>query len=720
VPARSLRLLPLAAAAVVAACTAPRPEDDAAQATCTPRASAVHEARVAAALRSGRDRWGEQLIASRNGPTYTVAVRRVQPLLFARAPQGRSLTGSGVYYLPLAMPRDDHGARGAFLHVADGSEILARRWTGPSIAISVGPEGGERYGSCLARLTPARLANGWLPILQTGYRDAARGTYTQESFTARVNGRLAGFVRLTASAPASVELRVGSLSIAVPRGATRTLHVRWSPPGQPTEVDTASYATARASVGAYWRERLAEGVQLELPEARVENAARALLVQALVHASRYSYGNPYEQFSFPETVDMARVVAEYGFHDLSREMLRAALPARPRPYPNWKRGEKLLGFASYHELYRDRATLLRATPTLRRFLAILEQELQPNGLLPRERYSSDIAEQVYGLHAQATVWQGLREIARAWSRTGQRELAVRARRLAARLGNGLRRAIRSSQRPLEDGSLFVPMRLLDGVAPYEMVTESREASYWNLVAPYALASGIFPPSSREARGVLRYLRLHGARFLGLVRSAVFVLYGADSDVATTGVNPVYGNNESRFLAAMDEPDRLTLSLYGQLAAGMTRNTFVGGEGTSVAPVDGAHFRTTYLPPNAAANSTFLETLRLLLVHERANALELAFATPRTWLAAGRRISVRGFPTHFGPVSFAIDAGASSLRVRVEVPSRTPPGRLRLRLRLPAGQRIGRVTPPRPVDARTQTIDLSGLRGIVELEVGRSR
>ena len=49
----------------------------------------------------------------------------------------------------------------------------------------------------------------------------------------------------------------------------------------------------------------------------------------------------------------------------------------------------------------------------------------------------------------------------------------------------------------------------------------------------------------------------------------------------------------------------------------------------------------YLPPNGAADAAFLETLRLMLVHETRDAdgrpvgLRLAEATPRAWLAAGR-------------------------------------------------------------------------------------
>src|SRR5439155_14266671 len=117
-------------------------------------------------------------------------------------------------------------------------------------------------------------------------------------------------------------------------------------------------------------------------------------------------------------------------------------------------------------------------------------------------------------------------MATAWERTGQRSLGLTCRRLAARLGPALRRAVRASQRRLPDGSLFVPVRLLDGEQPYGSVTGERLGSYWNLVMPYALASGLFAPGSAEARGILRYMELHGARLLGLVRAGAYALYGS--------------------------------------------------------------------------------------------------------------------------------------------------------------------------------------------------
>jgi hypothetical protein len=636
---------------------------------CPQRSSPAYTAQVDRALRSGTDIWGK------GEPSYARLVRHLHPLRFALGRGGTKLTASGVYYLPFAMPGGPHGAGSVMLHVADGSQLISQRSGGPSVFVTVG---GRRFGSC-----GATLAEGWLPILETH-----DGSYRQESFAARAGGGLASFVRIDGP-----RIRIGTVA------GSGTVYARWSG-GRVVRIDAAAYDATRASVVDYWRQRLAAGAEVVVPDARVMNAERALLVQNLSLTWRYSIGNPYEEFSFPEGIDAAEVLAEWGFPDVSAAILRTSLTRAPNPYPSWKMGEKLLGSATQYRLAGDRAYIRHATPALRGYLGTLERKLGPNGLLARERYSSDIPDPVYGLHAQAIVWQGLRLMAGVWAETGQPALAARSRTLASRLERGLRRAVRASERRLPDGALFLPARLLDDETAYRSLTQERAGSYWNLVAPYALQSGLFPPSSPEARGALRYLLTHGSRLAGLVRAGAYALYGRDARFPTGGTDQVYGKSVSRFLADMHEPEQLALSLYGQLALGMTPDTFVAGEAASVAPLRRQWYRSMYLPPNGAANGSFLETLRLLLVHETADGLELAWSTPRAWLAPGKRIEVRDLPTSFGPVSFAIDAR----HVSVDLPPRAPRS-VELRLRLPGS---------------TRTLDLSGLRGHVEKGVGAAR
>ena len=721
-----------------------------------PRATAAHTSRVERALRTRHDVWGNALLGAPDGPSYDAARRLLPPLLYARAPGKRALTESGVYYVPFGQPLGVRGAGSVALHVADGSQVIAERVGGRRLTILVGAKGRERYGSCVSRLGHARLAGGYLPILSTTYTDAARVRYRQESFAAQTSetGSLVSFVRLDVDARRAATKRVqlrlkpsvrqlrqvlafsgggavkrSVLTYRIRRGTKRTIYLAWInyPGGRTLAVDAARYDRARRAVSAYWNGRLQEGTQITVPEQRVDDAYRNVLIQNLLLTWRYSIGNPYEQFSFPEGVDVAEVMGELGYAGVARSILRTSLTRKDVPYPNWKAGKRLIGSALHYRLTRDRAYVDGATPTLRRYVDELGRQIGDGGtgLLGRERYSSDIDEQVLGLHSQATVWQGLEAMGRVWAETGNAELARRCETLAELLEAGLRRAVASSQRRLGDGSLFVPARLLDREPAYGSLTEARLGSYWNLVMPYALASGIFAPGSLEATGILKYMLRHGSRLAGVVRAGAYALYEQPA-FPVSGTDQVYGTNVARFLADGDAADQLVLSLYGSLALAMTPNTFVSGEAASVAPLAGRHFRSMYLPPNGASNAAFLQTLRSLLVHETRDAdgaptgLELAFATPRPWLRVGRRIAVRRAPTSFGPVTYSLEARSDTIRAIVEPPARPAPKTLKLRVRLPRGQRVEAVTvngsPLEPPEGeRTgETIDLSGLAGRLEV------
>ncbi|HYK07859.1 MAG TPA: hypothetical protein VEW11_08795, partial [Gaiellaceae bacterium] len=723
-----------------------------------PRASAGHTSRVERALRTHHDLWGNALLGAPDGPSYEAAKRLLPPLLYARAPGKKALTESGVYYLPFGQPLGARGAGSVALHVADGSQVIAERIGGRRLTLFVGAKGRERYGSCLARLGQARLAAGYQPIMSTTYADAARVRYRQESFAAQTSetGSLVSFIRLDIDArrasAKTVQVRLkpsvrklrsvlafsrggtvkrSVLTYRIKRGARRTVYLAWlNYPGRQTlAIDAARYERARRAVIAYWNGRLSEGTQIVVPERRVNDAYRNLLIQNLLLTWRYSIGNPYEQFSFPEGVDVAGVLGELGYASVARSIMRTSLTRKDEPYPNWKMGMRLVGSALHYRLTRDRAYVDGATPVLSRYVEELGRQIgaSGSGILGRERYSSDIPEQVLGLHSQASVWQGLRAMGRVWAETGSAELGRRCEALAKRLEAGLRRAVASSQRRLGDGSLFIPAQLLDREPAYASLTEARLGSYWNLVMPYAFASGLFAPDSPEAAGALRYMLRHGSRLLGLVRAGAYALYERPV-YPVSGTDQVYGINVARFLADTDAADQLVLSLYGSLAVGMTPNTFVAGEAASVAPLRGSHFRAMYLPPNGASNAAFLQTLRSLLVHERRNAegaptgLELAFATPRPWLRAGRRITVRAAPTSFGPVSYSLVARADTISATVEPPARPAPKTLKLRVRLPRGQRVEAVTVNgEPLELPSgerlgETIDLSGRAGRVEVVV----
>jgi hypothetical protein len=700
---------------------------------CTPGASHAYAHGVGMATRSRRDVWGEKLLASRGGPTYDAAAKLLAPLVYATQRGRRPLTQSHVYYLPLAYPTDVYAPATFALHVADGSQIITRRVDGPSLTIFVGRTGHERYGSCLARTTLATLADGYLPIVETAYTDANGVSYTQESFAGRIAGArsIVSFVHLTvdaSKAKAGAVVRFAAsdprrllsddpASLHVARGETTEVYAGWAhqlPLLQPVHVNERTYDRARAGVVAYWNRRLAEGAQIVVPEDRVMNAERAVLVQQLVQSWRYSVGNPYEELSFAEALDTAQVMAEYGYPTTADGILRIALDRLPQRFSSWRAGELLLAAATNYDLFRDRKALTRETPDLATTVETLAGRQLTDGdaagRLQPEPLSSDRSGAVDGIPAQLVAWQGLSAISRVWSVTGHSELAARAGAIAVRLEHALRPAVRAAEVRMPDTSLFLPATLTDPSRPYPRITSTRDGSYWNLVMPYAFASGFFAPGGGEAEGILRYLSLHGSRLAGVTRADAHIAYGRN--IVGDGLGEVYVLNQSRFLADNDQPDQLTLTLYGMLAAGMTRDTFVSGEAVSLLPVGTAYYRTMYMPPNLGANSSFLETLKLLLVHERRGphgaprGLDLAFSTPRAWLADGATIEVKRLRTSFGPVSLSLVRTGKTIRIDVSDPKAPEPARLRLRL--PSGQRVLRVrlgARRLHVDQRTSTVTL---------------
>jgi hypothetical protein len=146
-------------------------------------------------------------------------------------------------------------------------------------------------------------------------------------------------------------------------------------------------------------------------------------------------------------------------------------------------------------------------------------------------------------------------------------------------------------------------------------------------------------------------------------------------------------------AALRRDDRghALVGFYGQLAQGMTRDTFLGCEGSRFFHGD-RHGRSFYLPPNSASNAMFLTTLRYLLIQDwdanddgRPDTLRLLYGAPERWLRDGAVLEVESAPTMFGPVSLRVESRLSRgevLATLVAPPHR--PDHFQLRLPLPAG------------------------------------
>jgi hypothetical protein len=353
-------------------------------------------------------------------------------------------------------------------------------------------------------------------------------------------------------------------------------------------------------------------------------------------------------------------------------------------------GHKLQLLTHYYWVTRD-AIYVRQKEAFWQGVAdfIVSSRRTPNGLLPPDRYAGDINQDVYALNSNANCWRGLHELAAALVDLGERD---RAKRLAAE-AKAFREAILAATAKSERRDVqppFIPNALFGAEQPYETLTATRLGSYYDLMAPYIIGSGVFGPGSERETWMIEYLRQHGGIALGMIRSTP---HRGEFD-KQPGVNVLYGLRHMLALLRRDDREHALIGFYGQLAQGMTRHTFIGAEGTRF--LHGDRFgRSMYLPPNSASNAMFLTTLRYLLIQDwdldddgKPDTLRLLYGAPGAWFRDGAVVNVERAPTAFGEVSFRVESRLrrGEVLLEMEAPVRRPDTWL-VRLPLPPGWRV---------------------------------
>lgn len=679
-------------------------------------------------IKAKTDILGEAAQRQTDGPSYEFFADAMPPLRYVNA-------AFRHYPIVLAAPRNGCKAR----LVSNGSAVNAQgvhqSWpdVGFPVHFHVGPEEAA-FGDDLARLDGPRLADGYLPIVEMSYRDA-NATYQQEVFVGVGPGladhgvvwvrfRLAAgqegkvVARVTPPAPLrlvggrlcnereEVALSVGpnwqwdpatqTLSAALGSDREAVLAVCSAPVPEssagPLAASGDAHRAQRERCVAVWQELLGQGVTLQTPEAVVNNAWRATTAASFAVITgdtvNYSAGNAYETEYITEGSRTVGALMLFGFFDQSRPMVLSLLDHDIRDHKYAVTGWKLRTLAHTYWLTRDadfvRANRHRWGPLLKLILDDLDPQ---TGLTPKDFYASDIPKPVWNLKTNANCWCALRGMAAVLRDMGEpnSELEERARQYRQAIFEAVDKNVYRDVDPP-----FVPNTLLDGIEkPYESLTESCTGSYWCLVANDMLGTGVFDARPEIAGWILDTLHRRGGVCMGMLRfdqhSGLFANGRGVDDNYTTGY--------VLHLLRHDDVDRALVSFYGKLAQGFTRDTFVGGEGTSLDPLD-AWGRPMYLPPCTAGNAFYLWTLRNLLVQDwdtdddgAPDTLRLLHAVPSRWLAEGAAIQFENAPTAFGPLSLKTESRLAEgcWLARIDLPPRQHRKTL-LRARLPDGWR----------------------------------
>lgn len=723
------------------------------------------------ALAARRDVWGEAAMAQPNGASYEFFA----PLL----PPPRYVNADFRHY-PIVLSAPNAPVKARLISNGSGVNLRggARSWNdnGTPFTFRVGPDE-LIFGTFPARTGEPTLADGYLPIVEIRYQHISpiqsEGAvpltqvrpqrppeiYTLEAFASTDPAHVEHgvvFVKFAlaqgTSGTVSVDLDVksglrfadGKLTNATGEllaafdsnwrwerdGArarlTRTNHVTLAIATKPFAAATAAslqfdYAAQRAACVATWRSVLATGANVETPEPLVNNAWRHLLIQnfSLISGDRmhYSSGNQYNQIYIGEGSDTIQALMNWGYAGDMRRLMLPLFDQTRRGLEYHQAGFKLMNVCRHYwhspnpDLVRELRPRWEKEATL-----LVEGRTGPHGLYPAERYAGDISTPAQSVNVNAHAWRAIRDLSAVLADIGETAEAGRYAAAAREMRSNVLAAIQKSARR-ETTPPFVPVALHSNEPAHTPIIRSRIGSYWNIIIGYTIGSGIFPPGSVEENWIPHYQEQHGGIFLGMVRS------GGDEFNFWTGserVNPLYGTRYTLDTLRRDDPERALVSLYGMLAQGFTRNTFIAGEGCALAPVD-ARGRIFYLPPNSAANAHFLSMLRHTLVQDwdldddgRPETLRLLFATPKRWLENGKTIKVERAPTAFGEVSVLVQSNLSAGEIVAEVslPARQQPEKTLLRIRAPDGWKIAGAqsgTRRFAVDGHG-TVDVSALRG----------
>lgn len=673
------------------------------------------------------DVWGEAALRHPGGPSYEFFNDLLPPLRYVN-------TAFRHYPIVLCAPGNSVKTR----WVSNGSGVNLRaskppmwREVGTPVSFFIG-EGSETFGAQVERLDGPRYTDGCLPIVYVKYSLGA-ASVEQEAF-GLVSRPLADhgavFVRFTSrQQPGRIAARIetkarlaaidnslrdengrslvafGSswhfdkekkeLSVSLATGASADLLVMTKPlEGALTALP--NYDDERRQCIATWKALLGRGSTLEIPEPIVQNAWRALVIGnyliAVGDRMNYSAGNAYDHLYEGECGDAVRSLMLFGHAGDARRMIGPLLAFNRKATRFHVAGHKLQLLAHYYMVTRDADYIREQRAIWEQVVAFIRNSRNTgNGLLPKDNYAGDINQQIYSLNSNANCWRGLRDMAAVLDDIGERDAASGIRAEADAFRKVILDAVAKSERK-DSKPPFIPLSLFGNEQRHDPLTATRTGSYYDLMIPYVLGAEIFANRERET-WIIDYLRQHGGLSMGMIRSMPH--QGEFKD--HPGVNVLYGLRYNLTLLRRGDRGHALVGFYGHLAQAMTRDTFIGGEGSRF--LHGDEFgRSFYLPPNSASNAAFLTTLRYLLIQDwdldgdgEPETLRLLDAVPPRWLNDGSDIRAGRMPTAFGELSFTVESRLrqNEIVVSMQRPER-PLKRWQLRLPDPPGYRIVRV------------------------------
>jgi hypothetical protein len=490
-----------------------------------------------------------------------------------------------------------------------------------------------------------------------------------------------------------------------------------------------NYDEQRAKVADFWRRRVAQGMQIDTPNAELNRFHRAHLTHMLIVNDRepgsarrvprcggFHYGL-YPDEGIMGTSDLDRrgytQEAEQCLEMLVHYQGTVPLPgdfqsqggvlygSRGYECGGYNRGQgwAMWGLAEHYRYTRDRVWLERVAPALIKACDWVTRERQrtmvpradgsrliPYGFLPAGSLE-DVTDYWHWLSSNAYAWWGFQAIAEALADISHLE-APRLQRDSEAFRRDLMQGFNESQArspvvKLGDGRYvpYYPPRLERRGRDFGWLREVLEGALGLLV------SGLIPLSDPAAQWIVDDYEdnLYLSEGYGYAHSVPdYARYwfsrGGFSMQSNLLLHPAV------YLCRDDIPQFLRAFFNGFASTYYPETCMLAEHALpTLADARGDHFKTS-----DEANVTHY--LRLMLVEEHGQDLILGKAIPRAWLAHGQTVRIARALTYFGPLSYALHSHADKgfIEAEVELPQRNPPARAWLRLRHPRRQVLRRV------------------------------
>jgi hypothetical protein len=602
--------------------------------------------------------------------------------------------------------------------------------------------GGVGYG-----LMPANIKNAWQAAVRENYIVTSDGAKERTLGYVDTHGRGTLAVEPAASAACySVRLEPGEEHVIhhVIPGLPLTL-------GEGDKLQGLPYEALHDATVKYWQARLAEGMEIEVPEPQVQNLFNASLQHWLLvltkDAKRGEYYPNTAMFEYgsigSESAPIMQAMDMQGLHERTRSCLQAWLSTQGDSEPSGDYESKEGGFFHFwpnytvdqggvlwslaeHYLYtRDKEWLRKVAPQIvagcdflirerQRMKKELPGERRPltYGLAPagcigdmRDWHSSFMLNGYFYLGLKKSV-QVLQDV----DPENARRIAADAVDYLAAIRKALKETIEISPvTRLRDGSSVPSVPPFPGLRGFWSDIRGPYEGAWGYDVEFGpfhlLKSEVLEPNDPEITWMLNYLEDRFFLEALFRRSDSYVpLDELSTDWFNQGGftrnQPYYVHCQDAYLQR-DQIPQFLRAFYNTLATISDLHTLTFRESFPIAAQ----------PHKTHEEGWLFQQLRCMLAMEKENSLYLGWGTPRAWLEHGKRIAVKRAVTYFGELSYSVESFCDQGRIEATVkpPRRNPPGDIYLRLRHPQQAPLKRVVvngrPWKDFDAAKEWIKL---------------